>query len=67
GSDRADMRDRTNPYAEISLLMNQQGDFPIYAGVYYTRTNYELDEDTLLADNTELKRDEYGVKLGISF
>nr|WP_314617935.1 hypothetical protein [uncultured Pseudomonas sp.] len=63
----SDMKDRANPYAEITLLMNQQGDFPIQAGVYYIRTHYELDEDSLVADNTELKRDEYGVKLGLAF
>ncbi|WDY59360.1 outer membrane beta-barrel protein [Pseudomonas sp. PSKL.D1] len=67
GDDTGDMKDRTNPYAEVTLLMNQQGDFPIQAGVYYIRSNYELDDQSLLADNTELKRNEYGVKLGIAF
>ena len=67
GSDSADMKDRTNPYAEVTLLMNQQGNLPIQAGVYYTRTEYRLDDETLLADNTELKRDEYGFKIGLAF
>lgn len=67
GSDTVDMKDRTNPYAEVSLLMNQQGGMPIYAGVYYTRTEYKLDEDSPVADNTKLKRDEFGVKVGLAF
>ncbi|MFJ4066628.1 hypothetical protein ACIPW4_15235 [Pseudomonas sp. NPDC089996] len=62
-----DMKDRTNPFAEITLLMNQQGDFPIQAGVYYIRSNYEIEDQSLVRDNTELKRDEYGVKLGMAF
>jgi len=63
----SDTKDRANPYAEITLLMNQQGDFPIQAGLYYIQTKYELDDESLAADNTELKRDEYGVKLGMAF
>lgn len=67
GSDTVDLKDRTNPYAEVSLLMNQKGDLPVVAGLYYTRTEYKLDEDSEVADNTRLKRDEYGVKVGIAF
>lgn len=67
GSDSVDMKDRTNPYAEVTLLMNQQGDLPVQAGVYYTRTEYKLDEDSEAADNTKLKRDEFGFKVGLAF
>ena len=67
GSGNVDMKDRTNPYAEVSLLMNQNGDMPINAGVYYTRTEYKIDEDSPIADNTKLKRDEFGVKVGLAF
>ena len=67
GSDTVDLKDRTNPYAEASLLMNQKGDLPVMAGLYYTRTEYKLDGDSEVADNTRLKRDEYGVKVGIAF
>ncbi|MBJ9973976.1 outer membrane beta-barrel protein [Pseudomonas sp. S75] len=67
GSDRVDLKDRTNPYAEVSLLMNQQGGMPIQAGVYYTRTEYKIDEDSPVADNNKLKRDEFGVKVGLAF
>lgn len=47
--------------------MNQNGDMPINAGVYYTRTEYKIDEDSPIADNTKLKRDEFGVKVGLAF
>ncbi|MFP3446653.1 outer membrane beta-barrel protein [Pseudomonas sp. SIMBA_067] len=67
GSDTVDLKDRTNPYAEVTLLMNQQGGMPVQAGVYYTRTEYKLDEDSPAADNTKLKRDEFGVKVGLAF
>lgn len=67
GSDTVDLKDRTNPYAEVSLLMNQKGDLPFMAGLYYTRTEYKLDEDSYVADNTKLKRDEYGFKVGLAF
>lgn len=67
GSDSVDLKDRTNPYAEVSLLMNQKGDLPIQAGVYYTRTEYKLDGDSEVADSTKLKRDEFGVKVGLAF
>ena len=67
GSDSVDMKDRTNPYAEVSLLMNQKGAMPINAGVYYTRTEYKIDEDSPVADNTKLKRDEFGMKVGLAF
>ncbi|AXQ48664.1 porin family protein [Pseudomonas vlassakiae] len=67
GSDTVDMKDRTNPYAEVTLLMNQQGGMPVQAGVYYTRTEYKLDEDSPVADNTKLKRDEFGFKVGLAF
>ncbi|MBA1429696.1 MULTISPECIES: outer membrane beta-barrel protein [Pseudomonas fluorescens group] len=67
GSDSVDLKDRTNPYAEVSLLMNQKGNLPVMAGLYYTRTEYKLDDDSYVADNTKLKRDEYGFKVGIAF
>lgn len=67
GNDTVDLKDRTNPYAEVSLLMNQKGSMPIMAGLYYTRTEYKLDEDSEVADNVKLKRDEFGVKVGLAF
>ncbi|MBV4531042.1 porin family protein [Pseudomonas sp. SWRI107] len=67
GSDSVDTKDRTNPYAEVSLLMNRQGGMPVQAGVYYTRTEYKADGDSPVLDNTTLKRDEFGVKVGLAF
>lgn len=67
GSDTIDLKDHTNPYAEVSLLMNQNGDLPIMAGVYYVRSEFKADEDSDVLDNTRLKRDEFGVKVGLSF
>lgn len=67
GSDTVDLKDRTNPYAEVSLLLNRNGDLPIHTGVYYTRTQYQLDEDSEVADATKLKRDEFGVRVGLAF
>ena len=67
GSDTVDLKDRTNPYAEVSLLMNRNGGLPVHAGVYYTRTEYQLDEDSDVADDTKLKRDEFGVRVGLAF
>ena len=40
---------------------------PVVAGLYYTRTEYKLDGDSEVADNTKLKRNEYGFKVGIAF
>jgi len=67
GSDTMDLKDRTNPYAEVSLLMNQKGELPVMAGLYYTRTEYKLDGDSYVADKTKLTRNEYGLKVGVAF
>ncbi|WP_028694071.1 outer membrane beta-barrel protein [Pseudomonas cremoricolorata] len=67
GHDSVDLKDRLNPYAEVSLLMNRDGDLPIFAGLYYEHTIYKLDESTYIADDTRLKRHEYGVKVGLAF
>ncbi|MFV3405373.1 MULTISPECIES: outer membrane beta-barrel protein [Pseudomonas] len=67
GSDSIDLKDRTNPYAEVTLLMNRQGGMPVQAGVYYTRTEYQADENSAVLDNDKLKRDEFGVKVGLAF
>ncbi|NMY91663.1 hypothetical protein [Pseudomonas oryzihabitans] len=66
-SDDVDLKDRTNPYAEIGFLMNQNGQLPVYAGAYYTYTEYKLDSDSELSSDAKLKRDEYGLKLGLAF
>ena len=67
GSDTVDLKDHTNPYAEVNFLFNQQSSWPMVAGVYYTHTEFKLDGDSELADNTKLKIDEFGAKVGIAF
>jgi len=67
GSDTVDLKARTNRYAGATLLMNQPGGMPVQAGVYYNRTEYKLDGDSPVADNTKLKRDEFGFKVGLAF
>lgn len=67
GSETADLENKFNPYAELNFLWDRGQGFPFTAGVYYTQTNYELDDDELLADNTELESNEFGVKLGVLF
>ena len=49
------------------MLLNQDGQLPVYMSGYYTYTEYKLDSDSGIAENVKLKRDEYGVKLGIAF
>lgn len=67
GSETADLKDNYNPYAELSFLWDQGQGFPLSAGVYYTQTNYELKNKRILADDTKLASNEFGVKLGVAF
>ena len=39
---------------------------PLTAGLYYTQHNYELKDKYNIGD-TELKNDEFGLKLGMAF
>lgn len=63
GSETVDLEDKFNPYAELNFLW----DNGFTAGVYYTQTNYELDDRRELAANTELESNEVGVTLGMAF
>lgn len=67
GSETVDLKNKFNPYAELNFLWDQGQGFPFTAGLYYTQTNYELDDDYELANNTELESNEFGVKLGVLF
>ncbi|MNO94637.1 hypothetical protein D3C76_862590 [compost metagenome] len=62
-----DLNDTNNPFAELSVLFNQDGAVPILASLYFSRYNYELDGQFVMADADEQTRDEYGLKVGISF
>ncbi|WP_191485874.1 outer membrane beta-barrel protein [Pseudomonas sp. FEN] len=63
----ADLKDRTNPYAEANFLFNTQGALSIAAGVYYSQTGYQLNTNNDLARKVQLQRDELGAKVGIAF
>ncbi|WP_410481587.1 hypothetical protein ACJ70E_06930 [Pseudomonas plecoglossicida] len=66
-SEDMDLKDTSNPFAELSVLFNQDGSVPILASLYYSRYDYELDGQFLKTDSDKQTRDEYGVKLGVSF
>lgn len=67
GSTTVDLKDKYNPYAELNFMWDKgYNDLPLTAGVYYTKTNYEL-KDKYHVANTKLKNDEFGVKVGLAF
>ncbi|WP_144179983.1 MULTISPECIES: hypothetical protein [unclassified Pseudomonas] len=66
-NEEVDLKDTTNPFAELSVLFNQHGTVPVYASLYFSRYNYELDGQFLMTDSDEQTRDEYGLKIGVSF
>ncbi|MBW5412065.1 outer membrane beta-barrel protein [Pseudomonas sp. MAG002Y] len=68
GSDRVDLRDRTNPYAEMSVLFNQGANsMPVMVGVYYVHNEYKLKNNLDVADDVKLKANEYGAKVALAF
>ncbi|WP_339648894.1 outer membrane beta-barrel protein [Halopseudomonas pelagia] len=68
GSETLDMKDKANPYAELTFLWNQrEGALPVSASLYYERTNFELADADQLTANTKLQSDEVGLKLGMMF
>ena len=66
-SETLDLKDTTNPFAELSLLFNQQGSIPLIASLYYNRFKYDLDGQFAVTDLDKQTRDEYGVKLGLVY
>jgi len=68
GSDRVDLRDRTNPYAEMSVLFNQGANsMPVMVGGYYVHNEYKLKNNLDVADDVKLKANEYGAKVALAF
>ncbi|MDD2056455.1 hypothetical protein N5D52_18050 [Pseudomonas sp. GD03860] len=67
GSDTLDLKDTSNPYAELHVLFNQQGDFPVVATLYYSHFKYDLDGQFLITNFDKQTRNEYGAKLGLVF
>lgn len=66
-SEDVDLKDTSNPFAELSVLFNQQGNVPILVALYMSRYNYELDGRFMMTDSDDQTRDEYGLKVGVSF
>jgi len=67
GSETVDLKNQYNPYAELNFLWDRGFGVPVTAGLYYTQTNYELKNRNMLAANTELESNEFGVKFGVVF
>ncbi len=67
-SDTVDLKDKANPYGELSVLWNKGiNNMPISTSLYYTQTRYELDSNSVFADNSKLKKEEIGLKVGLAF
>ena len=63
-----DLKDKVNPYAELTVLWNKGvANLPISTTLYYNQTNYKLDGDSPLANVSKLKEQEVGVRLGMAF
>ncbi|WP_264653197.1 hypothetical protein [Pseudomonas sp. JUb96] len=67
GDDSLDLKDTSNPYAELQVLFNQQGNFPVMATLYYSHFKYALDGQFLINNFDKQTRNEYGAKLGLVF
>lgn len=66
-SDGVDLKDKTSPYIELGLLLNQNGKLPLYLGSYLTYTEYDSNDIASLGDDVKLKRGEAGLKVGLAF
>ena len=67
GNEKVDMKNKHNPYAELTFMWDKgYNDLPITAGLYYTQHNYKLKTKRDIT-GSELKNDEYGVKVGLAF
>jgi hypothetical protein len=67
-SDTVDLKDKVNPYGELSVLWNKGiNNMPISTSLYYTQTRYEIDSDSEFAENSKLKQEQVGLKVGLAF
>lgn len=66
-SESLDLKDSTNPFVELSLLLNQHGAISVITSLYYNRFKYDLDGQFMVTDFDKQTRDEYGAKLGLVF
>jgi len=67
-SDTVDLKDKVNPYGELSVLWNKGiNNLPVSTSLYYSQTRYELDSSSAVAERTKLKQEEVGLKIGLAF
>ena len=67
-SDTVDLKDKVNPYGELTVLWTKGiNNMPISTSLYYTQTRYELDSNSELAENSKLKQEQVGLKVGLAF
>lgn len=67
-SESVDLKDKVNPYGELSVLWNKGiNNLPISTSLYYTQTRYELDSNSELAQRSKLKQEQIGLKVGLAF
>ncbi|MHB0807220.1 hypothetical protein [Stutzerimonas nitrititolerans] len=67
-SDTVDLKDKANPYGELTVLWNKGiNNIPVSTSLYYSQTRYELDSNSDFADNSKLKQEEVGLKVGLAF
>jgi hypothetical protein len=63
-----DLRDKVNPYGELSFLWNKGiNNMPVSASLYYTQIRYQIDSGSTVADKTELKHEQVGLRVGLAF
>lgn len=62
--ERVDMKDKVNPYAELTVLWNK-GIYnrPVSTALYYEQTRHELKG----ASDSKLKQEEVGLRVGMQF
>jgi hypothetical protein len=61
-SDHVDMKDKFNPYAELTMVWNKGiRNVPVITGLYYEQTRNQLQGGS----NTKLKQEEVGLRLGL--
>ncbi len=64
-SDSVDLKDKVNPYGELTVLWNKGiNNLPISTSLYYTQTCYGLDSNSAIAERSKLKQEQVGLRVG---
>jgi len=67
-SDSVDLKDKVNPYGELTMLWNKGiNNLPVSTSLYYTQTRYELDSNSAIAERSKLKQEQVGLRVGLAF